>query len=70
MHSNGIAKCLHSTERIERCLFPCNKVGISKKGTAGGEEWLDHGRPAQDLRVPLAFGTICSLQLHSHGAEP
>lgn len=60
MHSNGIGECLHSMERVERCHFPCSEAEISKKGTGGREEWLDHGGPAQDPRV------LCHLGLSVH----
>ena len=36
-------------QRIEKCHFPSYEAGISKKGTTGEEEWLDHTGPAQDL---------------------
>lgn len=38
-------------QRIEKCHFPSYEgiTGISKKGTIGEEEWLDHTGPAQDL---------------------
>lgn len=36
MHSNGIAKCLHSTERIERCLFPCNSWNFQERDCGWG----------------------------------
>lgn len=35
----------------------------------GGEEWLDHGGPAQDPRV-LCHLWLYVLWLHSHVAEP